>query len=48
MDAPRRRYRMFVDDEWVDSASGRVLTSVNPATGEAWAEVPEGDGEDVD
>lgn len=48
MDAPRKRYRMFVDDEWVDSASGRVLASVNPATGEVWAEVPEGDAEDID
>src|SRR5215472_8921429 len=47
MSEPRRAYRMFIDNEWMDSASGRVLPSVNPATGEVWAEVPEGDGEDI-
>lgn len=48
MVAPRRAYQMFINNEWVDSASGRMLASVNPATGEVWAEVPEGDSEDVD
>jgi acyl-CoA reductase-like NAD-dependent aldehyde dehydrogenase len=48
MVASRRAYQMFINDEWLDSSSGRVLASVNPATGEVWAEVPEGNAEDID
>jgi 4-(gamma-glutamylamino)butanal dehydrogenase len=42
------RTRAFIDGEFVDSASGRTFACVNPATGDAIADVAEGDGEDVD
>jgi 1-pyrroline dehydrogenase len=41
-------YKNFVGGDWVDSASGETMEVVNPATGEAIAEVPRGNGEDVD
>jgi 1-pyrroline dehydrogenase len=41
-------YKNFVGGEWVDSASGETMEVVNPATGEAIAEVPRGSQEDVD
>jgi 1-pyrroline dehydrogenase len=41
-------YKNFVGGEWVDSASGDTMEVVNPATGDAIAEVPRGTGEDVD
>jgi aldehyde dehydrogenase (NAD+) len=40
-------YRMFVDGEWVDSSSGAFFEVLNPYTGQAWARVPRGNGEDV-
>ncbi len=43
-----KTYKMFVNGEWVDSASGSVRTIVSPATGEVLGEVAEGDAEDVD
>lgn len=43
-----QRYRMLIDGQWLDAADGRVFPSLNPATGEAWAEVPEATAEDVD
>jgi acyl-CoA reductase-like NAD-dependent aldehyde dehydrogenase len=43
-----QRYRMFIDGEWVDAADGRCFTSMNPATGEDWAEIPEATAADVD
>jgi acyl-CoA reductase-like NAD-dependent aldehyde dehydrogenase len=41
-------YKMFVNGEWVDSASGSTRTIVSPATGEVLGEVAEGSAEDVD
>lgn len=43
-----KTFQMFIDNEWVDAASGRTFESVNPASGEVWARVPEGDAADVD
>lgn len=43
-----QRYRMFIDGQWVDAADGRTFTSLNPATGEDWAEIPEATAADVD
>ncbi len=40
--------RLFIGGEWVPSHSGRWLDDVNPANGEVWAVVPEGDAQDVD
>src|SRR5213078_1063633 len=41
-------YKNFVGGEWVDSASGETMEVLNPATGEAIAEVPRGTAEDVE
>ena len=43
-----QRYQMFIDGQWVDAADGRTFTSMNPATGDDWAEIPEATASDVD
>ena len=43
-----KRYQMFIDGQWVDAGDGKTFESVNPTTGEAWAEIPEATGDDVD
>src|SRR5262245_59233614 len=40
--------QIFVGGEWVDAASGETMEVLNPATGEAIAEVPSCSAEDVD
>ncbi|HEY1317508.1 MAG TPA: aminobutyraldehyde dehydrogenase [Gaiella sp.] len=40
--------KMFVDGEFVDALSGETMEVLNPATGEAIAEVPRAGEEDVD
>jgi len=42
------RYRMLIAGEWVDSASGEVLLSINPATEETLTTIPSGDDRDID
>jgi len=39
--------RMLIGGEWVEAASGKTFTSINPATGEVLATVAEGDAEDI-
>ena len=39
---------MLIDGEWVPSLDGGTFPSMNPATGENWAEIPEASAEDVD
>ena len=39
---------MLIDGEWVPSSDGGTFPSMNPATGENWAEIPEASAEDVD
>ncbi|MCB1379070.1 MAG: aldehyde dehydrogenase [Alphaproteobacteria bacterium] len=46
--AQLKRYQMFIDGEWVNASAGKTFDSINPATGEAWAEIPEADAQDVD
>ena len=41
-------YGLFIDGAFVDSRSGAVLKTVNPATEEVLAEVAEADADDVD
>ena len=41
-------YQMLIDGKWVDASDGKTFESVNPATGKAWASVPEATAEDVD
>ena len=38
---------MFVAGEWTGAASGETFTADSPATGEAIAEVPQGDRDDA-
>ncbi|XP_023236254.1 aldehyde dehydrogenase, mitochondrial-like [Centruroides sculpturatus] len=40
--------KIFVDNEWQNSASGKTFQTINPATGEVIAEVQEGDRADVE
>ncbi|MEC1525000.1 aldehyde dehydrogenase [Neobacillus niacini] len=40
--------KLFIGGEWVESASGRMIDVINPATEEIWAQVPEGNEEDID
>ena len=32
-----KHYQLFIDGEWTDGATGQVMTTENPATGEPWA-----------
>lgn len=41
-------FKMFIDGEWCESASGRWLETKNPYTGKAWAVIPRGNAEDID
>lgn len=42
------RYKMFINGQWVDAASGQFFESLNPFTGQAWALIPDGQEQDVD
>lgn len=41
-------YKMLIDGEWADAADGKTFPSINPATGEAWATIPEAGEADVE
>ena len=43
-----KQYQMYVDGEWVDAEDGKTFESLNPATGESWASIPEASASDVD
>ena len=40
-------YKMFINNEWVDSASGDRIDVENPANEQVFATVPSGTGEDA-
>ncbi len=40
--------KMLIGGQWVEAASGKTFPTYNPATGEALADVAEGDKEDID
>ncbi len=42
------QHKQFIGGEWVESASGETMEVLNPATGEAIAEVPRSTAEDVE
>ena len=47
--APEIKYtKLFINNEWQDSASGKTFPTFNPATGEKICDVAEADKEDVD
>lgn len=43
-----KRYRHFINNEWIDPSSGKWLESIEPFSGVAWAEVPRGTIADVE
>ena len=43
-----KKYQMYIDGEWTDADSGETFESINPATGQAWAEIPAAGKADVD
>src|SRR5579875_3807586 len=40
--------RLFIDNQWVEAASGRTFEDVNPATEQVLAHIAEADATDVD
>src|SRR5450759_5611487 len=40
--------KLFIGGKWVESASGKTFTTLDPSTGEALAQVAEAGAEDVD
>lgn len=43
-----KRYQMLIDGHWVDAEDGGRFESFSPATGEAWASIPEATAGDVE
>ena len=43
-----KRYKMFVDGDWVESKGKKTFKTLNPENNEPWAEVPEANKNDVD
>lgn len=41
-------YKLFINNDWVDSVSGKTVGSINPATSELFTTVALGDSKDVD
>lgn len=42
-----KRYKLYINGEWVSPAGGDSFAAVNPFTGEPWAQVPAANLEDV-
>ena len=45
--AKLKEYKVYIDADWHEAASGKRFESYNPFTGEPWASVPECGEEDV-
>ena len=43
-----KRYKMFINGDWVESKSKKTFKTLNPENNEPWAEVPEANKNDVD
>ena len=43
-----QRYQLFIDNEWQDPTSGTWFDTLDPFSGESWAEVPRANAEDVE
>jgi len=41
-------YQLFINGEYVDPVQGEWIDTVNPYTGEVWARIPRGTGQDAD
>ncbi len=44
----RKRYQLFINNEWHDAANGETIDTFNPATGELIGCFPAGSNEDID
>lgn len=44
----KQQYKMFINNEWVDSVSGETIETINPATGESLGHFPSSNAEDID
>jgi acyl-CoA reductase-like NAD-dependent aldehyde dehydrogenase len=47
-DSQLPHYSLFIDGEWVEGAAQKRLSTINPATGDAWATFACAEPEDVD
>jgi len=43
-----KKYQLFIDGKWQEAVSGKTFYSINPSSGEAYAEVAEAGAKDVD
>ncbi|HZG74047.1 MAG TPA: aldehyde dehydrogenase [Chondromyces sp.] len=43
-----KQYKMFINNEWVESVSSKTFDSINPFTGKVWAQAQAGEKEDID
>ncbi|CAH8286846.1 unnamed protein product, partial [Schistosoma margrebowiei] len=43
-----KRNSIFINNEWVESSSGKTFNTINPATGKVICQVSEGDKVDID
>jgi (Z)-2-((N-methylformamido)methylene)-5-hydroxybutyrolactone dehydrogenase len=43
-----KKYKLFIDGEFVDPASGEWIDTIDPYQGKAWAQIPRGTKADVD
>ena len=43
-----QRYQLYIDNRQADAASGQWFESYNPYTGEPWAQIAQGNADDVD
>ena len=43
-----KKYKMFINGEWIDSESGKTFETLNPENNKPWATVPEASAKDVD
>ena len=43
-----KKHKLYIDGQYVEPISGRMLPSVNPYTSEVWAEIPDADAADVE
>jgi (Z)-2-((N-methylformamido)methylene)-5-hydroxybutyrolactone dehydrogenase len=42
-----QQYQLFINNQWVPPSSGKYFETTNPFSGEAWAQVPRANAEDV-
>ena len=43
-----QHFKMYINGEWVESESGKIIETLNPENNEVWATVPEANEKDVD